>query len=119
MTFFTIDVCDFNAYRDALKMVEDCEDFVDHLMVAEYLPHTHQVAYINVRTQEQVVYCVELSHCGYRIVGYDFDIASEDVADCDTIYPSAHLLLAGISPLYSQEFGYGREPLKQRDRARL
>ncbi|XP_001959226.3 protein GSKIP homolog [Drosophila ananassae] len=114
MALVQIDLCDFDAYRDAERMVTECHDFADHIMVAEFLPFNERVAYINIRTLEQVVYCVELSHCGYRIVSYNFDDVADDVEACDTIYPSAHQLFAGISPLYAEEFGFGRVPLKQK-----
>ncbi|XP_017077717.1 protein GSKIP homolog [Drosophila eugracilis] len=103
---------DFHALREAQMMVDTCQDFADHLILAEYLPHCCSVAYINIRTLEQVAWCVELSCVGYRIVAYDFDMVADDVANCDTIYETAHQLLAGISPLYGEKYGFGREPLK-------
>ncbi|XP_017044444.1 protein GSKIP homolog [Drosophila ficusphila] len=105
---------DFHALREAQRMVDSCQDFADHLIVAEFLPHCRWVAYINIRTLEQVIYCVELSRAGYRIVAYDFDYVADEVANCDTYYDSAHQLLAGISPLYGEKYGFGREPLKNR-----
>ncbi|KAH8400794.1 hypothetical protein KR009_000974 [Drosophila setifemur] len=113
MALFQIDECDFHAHRDAEQMVAECQDFTDHLIVAEYLPYSKCVAYINVRTLEQVIYCVELSRAGYRIVAFDFDKVADEVANCCTIYPSAHQLLAGISPLYAEKYGSGRVPFKR------
>ncbi|KAH8290435.1 hypothetical protein KR054_002990 [Drosophila jambulina] len=112
MALVQIDECDFHAHRDAQQMVDTCQDFADHLIVAEFLPHSRWVAYINIRTLEQVIYCVELSLNGYRIVAYDFDKVADEVANCDTVYASAHQLLAAISPLYAEIYGFGRVPRK-------
>ncbi|XP_016988930.2 protein GSKIP homolog [Drosophila rhopaloa] len=114
MAFVQSDENDFHALREAQRMVDSCQEFADHLIVAEFLPHCRWVAYINIRTLEQVIYCVELSRAGYRIVAYDFDNVADEVANCDTVYDSAHQLLAGISPLYGEKYGFGREPLKKR-----
>uniref|UniRef100_A0A6P4FEU8 UPF0279 protein CG14505 n=1 Tax=Drosophila rhopaloa TaxID=1041015 RepID=A0A6P4FEU8_DRORH len=114
MALVQSDENDFHALREAQRMVDSCQKFADHLIVAEFLPHCRWVAYINIRTLEQVIYCVELSRAGYRIVAYDFDNVADEVANCDTVYDSAHQLLAGISPLYGEKYGFGREPLKKR-----
>ncbi|XP_002018542.2 protein GSKIP homolog [Drosophila persimilis] len=92
----------FDAYSEASQMAAAFKECADHLLVAEYLPHNDRVAYLNLRTLEQEIYCVELSFAGFRIVGYDFDCIQDGVSSCDQVYVSAHRLLAAISPLYAE-----------------
>ncbi|SPP75884.1 protein GSKIP homolog [Drosophila guanche] len=94
--------CKFSAYSEASRMAAAFNEFADHLIVAEFLPHNDRVAYLNLRTLEQEIYCVELSYAGFRIVGYDFDRIEDEVRNCDWVYVSAHRLLATISPLYAE-----------------
>lgn len=59
--------------------------------------------YLNVKTQENDTYCVELSVQGFRIVGRTYDTI--DDTSQSKYYETIYTLLDQVSPKYRNSFG--------------
>ncbi|TNN56912.1 GSK3-beta interaction protein [Liparis tanakae] len=88
---------------EAEAVVKDVLFAVAEMHVSQSLNSASDVAHINVETREGNRYCVELSEAGFRVVGYAFDQADEDLNT--QYYETVYSLLDSLSPGYREAFG--------------
>lgn len=88
--------------EEADSVISDITSHVSNAAISEHLQSDNQKVYLNLTTLEQSRYCVELSACGFRVVGNAFDDASLDGKE---YYETPYSLLSAISPTFSNSFG--------------
>ncbi|XP_071113707.1 GSK3B-interacting protein-like [Haliotis cracherodii] len=88
---------------EAQEAVREVAFAVKSVEMSKSLPVTAELVYLNLRTKEDVLYCVELSISGFRIVGKSFDTVMED--EPSRYYETIYQLLDTVSPEYRNTFG--------------
>lgn len=88
--------------EEALSVINDIKDHVKDIHVSQKLKSNNKFIYLNLTTEEQENYCIELSGAGFRIVGNSFDDNSKARTK---IYETPYSLLDEISPKYRESFG--------------
>lgn len=88
---------------EAEAVVKDVLFAVAEMHVSQSLNSASDVAHINVETREGNRYCVELTEAGFRVVGYAFNQADEDLNT--QYYETVYSLLDSLSPGYREAFG--------------
>lgn len=91
-----------NWEEEAKSVISDIKDHVTDVHVSEALRNNEQKIYLNLKTLENNKYCIELSACGFRIVGKDFNTKNLDE---DTYFETPYSLLSSISPGFHNSFG--------------
>ncbi|KAK6171210.1 hypothetical protein SNE40_019448 [Patella caerulea] len=88
---------------EADQVVKEVAFAVKSVDISSKIPSRENEVYLNLRTMEGSVYCVELSVQGFRVVGLCFDTIddNEHSQHFETIYS----LLDSVSPGYRQTFG--------------
>lgn len=94
--------------NEVRRAINQIEFGVLKASVSLTLESSDQVAYLNVRTLEQVDYCVELTMRGYMVVGECFDSVDEELMkrnlDAVRVYETVDSLMLEISPMYGSKF---------------
>lgn len=87
---------------EAQAVIKDIEALVNSIHVSDALQSNEHNIYLNLVTNENCPYCIELSACGFRIVGNKHD--SNDI-DTEEYYDTPYSLLSKISQSYASSFG--------------
>lgn len=90
---------------EAEAVIEDIKSFVNEISVARNVPPLVNGIYINLKTAENKMYCIEMSSEGFRVVGNNFDEISDVSENSTPNYETPYSLLASLSPSYNVSFG--------------
>lgn len=107
-----IDFDDFDRSisREALKAIKQISFAVIKAEVSDKLPNNDDTSYINIRTLENEVYCIELTNSSYTVVSHEFDVINPDVVakskclDTFMCFETIDALMNSISPMYTKRF---------------
>ncbi|XP_049828939.1 GSK3-beta interaction protein-like [Schistocerca gregaria] len=88
--------------EEASSVINDIKDHVKDVHVSQKLKSNNKFIYLNLTTEEEENFCIELSGAGFRIVGNTFD---DDSQPRTKIYETPYSLLDEISPKYRESFG--------------
>ncbi|XP_061177586.1 GSK3-beta interaction protein-like [Saccostrea echinata] len=94
---------DYTLRVEAQEALKEVSFAVSHVELSIKLPQGVEKVYLNIRTQENDVYCIELSVQGFRIVGRAYDVIDE--AAQGRHYETIYALLDEVSPKYRNSFG--------------
>ncbi|CAG9857894.1 unnamed protein product [Phyllotreta striolata] len=86
---------------EAEAVIKDVRDHVKTLIVCEKLTSNNSRVYLNLVTNEERTFCVELSALGFRIVGNKFD--TNDL-NSEEYFETPYSLLDTISLSYKDSF---------------
>ncbi|XP_033629489.1 GSK3B-interacting protein-like [Asterias rubens] len=89
---------------EAKSAVREVKFAVDYVDISEKLDNTDEQAYLNVKTKEGDMFCVELTLQGFRIVGSTYD-SVQDADKTLPYYETIYALLDKHSPQYRLTFG--------------
>ncbi|GMT23812.1 hypothetical protein PFISCL1PPCAC_15109, partial [Pristionchus fissidentatus] len=92
---------------EAIAAVHELATEVDSISVSEMLPRTRDLIFVNVKTQEDQPYTLELTMKGWRIASSHSDCMYGDYTKLDLhtrYYVNARELLNVISPTHSSSF---------------
>lgn len=87
---------------EATAIINDVQDHVTEINIADGTINEDQVIHLNLTTKENERYCIELTAQGFRVVGKDYD--KTDVLSAE-YFETPYALLDKLSPLYRQAFG--------------
>lgn len=91
-----------HSWKDEAKaVIKDIEALVQTINVSEKLISNKHRIYLNIVTNENKPYCIELSPSGFRIVGNAFDVID---IESDQYYDTPYSLLSQISNSYTYTF---------------
>ncbi|XP_033741556.1 GSK3-beta interaction protein-like [Pecten maximus] len=88
---------------EAQEVVKEVAYAVDYVEIAKDLPNGDKVIHLNLRTQEEQEFSVELTDQGFRVVGNKFNIVDETASS--QYFETIYALLDHHSPKYRKSFG--------------
>lgn len=84
---------------EANSVIESEKLLVNHISISSL--EVSNGVYLNIRTLENLSFCVLLNNCGFRVVAEAFD---QDTNISQTFYETQFALLSNISKCYCQRF---------------
>ncbi|XP_063711655.1 GSK3B-interacting protein-like [Symsagittifera roscoffensis] len=90
---------------EAEAAVREVSFAVDHVSISGTLPCNSDIVYLNMRTKEQKIFCVQLTIEGFAIVGEQFDSPSVNEKKDLVFYETIYQLLDSNSEQYRHSFG--------------
>ncbi|XP_069134175.1 GSK3B-interacting protein-like [Argopecten irradians] len=98
-----VDEENFTLRIEAQEVVKEVAYAVDYVEIAKELPNGDKVIHLNLRTQEEQEFSVELTDQGFRVVGNKFNTVDEKVTS--QYFETIYALLDHHSPKYRKSFG--------------
>lgn len=95
-------LCGEEWQTEAAAVVNDVQDHVEDIRIADGTFNNDQVIHLNLTTKENERYCIELTAQGFRVVGHDYDKTDDVSAE---FFETPYALLDKLSPMYRQAFG--------------
>ncbi|XP_021370873.1 GSK3-beta interaction protein-like [Mizuhopecten yessoensis] len=93
----------FTLRIEALEVAKEVAYAVDYVEIAKDLPNGDKVIHLNLRTQEEQEFSVELTDQGFRVVGNKFNMVDENASS--QYFETIYALLDNHSPKYRKSFG--------------
>ncbi|XP_060079669.1 GSK3-beta interaction protein-like [Ylistrum balloti] len=93
----------FTLRIEAQEVAKEVAFAVDFVEIAKDLPNGDKVIHLNLRTQEEQEFSVELTDQGFRVVGNKFNMVDENTSS--QYFETIYALLDNHSPKYRKSFG--------------
>ncbi|CAF0762427.1 unnamed protein product [Brachionus calyciflorus] len=103
------DKCERSFVKEAERSVKEIEFGVKYAQVSNILEKNDLIAFINIRSLEDQMCCVELNLGGYLIVSREFDtidknLREENILKRKNHYETIESLMFNFSPMFAKIF---------------
>lgn len=86
---------------EAEAVINDIKEHVIYIKISEVIQSSDAFIYLNVKTIEDEIFCIQLSAQGFKVVG---NTADQINVDFDKYFETPYALLNEISPKFEESF---------------